>query len=131
MPEFWRVENSERHGPYRTGADGVSAADRYYDAAGVWQGDLITAGLHPLPSDDGGELGDTWWNISSPEYRFGFNSKEQALEWWESPEGRAKLHDLGYSLVMYNAKERVDGNMQSVALVHDLEFIASYNLAEL
>ena len=108
----FRMQNKEGRGPYHqmfTGPDGDWISYR-----SAW---AIRAHEHPerpgLMFDDG--LMHSIRRMTTfreREWRFGFKSKEQALEWFDSTTERARLAEHGFRVVRIRAERIIYGDKQ-------------------
>lgn len=99
----WRVQNEKGEGPY------WNRDDNLHDLLEIY--DLLDDFSHPGPSDD---IGVRWKALKAHKmhrrYRFGFESKEQALAWFGG--ALPDLAEHGYTLQQVHAKEVIKGDHQ-------------------
>jgi hypothetical protein len=95
----YRIEREyDRQGPFNGQGSGV------YDRAADRDGHR-SCHRKPGPyidmeegSEEGSELRLKWRQVSVSDYRFGFATKNQLIEWFSSPAGRSALQEQGYQV---------------------------------
>lgn len=106
--KFFRVENNEKRGPYNNGC-GLSVIDVH----GNIDKYLST---HPSPMNDP-LLNNYWenmsWNARS-EYRFGCNSLEQLICWFDTEEDWMWLCKHKYHISVYEVNFLLSGETQAM-----------------
>ena len=109
--KFFRVENKEHRGPYNNGS-GISIIDTHADHIERY---LLT---HPDPMGDS-MLKDFWGCSKLPykemvKYRFGFNSLEQLIVWFDNPYDWHWLFIHKFQISVYEVDYMIIGETQSV-----------------
>jgi hypothetical protein len=120
MPDYvYRLENAEGRGPYTATVDN-EICEKY---GWKWATRPHSEHQHPTPVEDLGLR--SFWLKSLPHkrikyFRFGFESVDQYLEWFDCPIERDNLFKKGFELKKIEAKEVYYGHKQVLFIpAHD------------
>lgn len=124
MPLFYRIENEQGHGMYRS--------DTYLNCTSNMQG----MERHPSPYDDMGLAknckrrkympGATWckwWRIDPTLFNYGFGNLDQLKNWVYKKEWRTELQKKGFKVSVYKCKKAAfaAGDTQAVCVIEEIK----------